>query len=171
MIPCAAYVAHGDGRFFVIAHAERGLCHLSPYTVSRDAEGLLRHFPRVAGTHVDRGVVQHHGAERLAKIIEAHGVPELALHDGGRVLFRKGPDIVGINVAVAVNVPDVEALRLEKPQADAEVRRAARVGRVVHIAAIATEDRPEVWGGEKFEDADLVEVVWDEDAEDWREVE
>lgn len=37
------------------------------------------------------------------------------------------------------------------------------------FADIAPEDLPEVWGGPNFEDAGLVEVVWDDAAEDWRE--
>ena len=39
------------------------------------------------------------------------------------------------------------------------------------FASIAPEDRPDVWGGPNFEDGGLIEVVWDKDAEDWREAE
>lgn len=39
------------------------------------------------------------------------------------------------------------------------------------FADINPEDRPELWGGHNFEDAGLVEVIWDEDANDWREAE
>lgn len=39
------------------------------------------------------------------------------------------------------------------------------------FAEIATEDRPEIWGGQNFEDADLVEVVWDEGSQTWIEAE
>lgn len=37
------------------------------------------------------------------------------------------------------------------------------------FAAIAPEDRPEVWGGENFEDAVLIPVVWDKENQNWRE--
>lgn len=39
------------------------------------------------------------------------------------------------------------------------------------FADIAPEERPEVWGGQKFEDGGLIEVIWDEEANDWREAE
>lgn len=39
------------------------------------------------------------------------------------------------------------------------------------FADINPEDRPELWGGQNFEDAGLVEVIWDEEANDWREAE
>lgn len=39
------------------------------------------------------------------------------------------------------------------------------------FAAIAPEDRPVVWGGDTFESAGLIPVVWDTDAQDWREAE
>ena len=32
------------------------------------------------------------------------------------------------------------------------------------FADIAPEDRPEIWGGQNFEDAGLVEVIWDENS-------
>lgn len=39
------------------------------------------------------------------------------------------------------------------------------------FASMTAEEREELWGGQNFEDAGLVEVIWDEEANDWREAE
>lgn len=39
------------------------------------------------------------------------------------------------------------------------------------FASMSPEEREKLWGGLNFEDAGLVEVIWDEEANDWREAE
>lgn len=39
------------------------------------------------------------------------------------------------------------------------------------FASMSPEEREELWGGLNFEDAELVEVFWDEESHNWIEAE
>ena len=62
-------------------------------------------------------------------------VPELRRVKIGGVIGGQGADVVGVNVAVAVDVAEVLALLSEPPQGDAVLCCAAGVSRVIHPSA------------------------------------
>ena len=85
--------------------------------LARGVHGFLQLLHGPAGAHVDRAVIERDG-QRQGQAVAAQCLPEMPAEQTGRLFFGTGADIVGVDVAVIVQIKDeVVAVRARTPGA------------------------------------------------------
>ena len=85
--------------------------------LARGVHGFLQLLHGPAGAHVDRTVIERDG-QRQGQAVAAQGLPEMPAEQAGRLLSGAGADVVGVDVAVMVQIQaEIVAVRARAPGA------------------------------------------------------